>query len=408
MQAQHFDVLIAGAGPAGSSAAIKLADSGLAVALLDKASFPRDKTCGDALSVDVINQLPMLSEQLPLRFAQLADKIPSYGVRIFSPDHHHVDIPFLAQGKKGCGFVSPRHSFDQLLFQQACSYSNIDVFQDCAVNRVEAGDNEVRVHTNRGSFTAQMIIGADGAHSAVAKSLGKIKVERQHYSAGLRVYYENVASFHKENFIELHFFRGVLPGYLWVFPLAGNRANVGIGMLSSVVAKKKIHLKDTLTALLQTHPALKERFKEAKPLESIKGFGLPLGSKRRPISGDRFLLTGDAAGLIDPFSGEGIANAIRSGRYAAQHVLACFRAQNFSAAFNKAYDNEVYRLMGTEFKVSRTLQHLARYPALLNFVIRKAGSSNFLQTYLTDALADVEKKRMLWKPGFYYRILFNR
>ena len=143
MPEQHFDVLIAGAGPAGSSAAIKLADSGLSVALLDKASFPRDKTCGDALSVDVINQLPMLSEQLTLEFAQLADKIPSYGVRIFSPGHHHIDIPFIHQGKKSCGFISPRLSFDHLLFQEAGSYPNIHVFQDCAVSHIKVKDGRV-------------------------------------------------------------------------------------------------------------------------------------------------------------------------------------------------------------------------------------------------------------------------
>lgn len=409
MTEQHFDVLIAGAGPSGSAAAISLANSGLSVALLDKASFPRDKTCGDALSVDVINQLPVLSENLPAVLQKLSNKLSSYGVKIFSPDHSHVDIPFIHQNKKSCGFIIPRLSFDQLLFEEAKRYSNISTFENCTILAVEVKNGNVQVQTSLGTFTSQIIVGADGAQSVVAKNLSTIKVEREHYSAGLRVYYENVASFHEENFIELHFFRDVLPCYLWVFPMAGNKANVGICMLSSEVARKKINLKETLVALIKTHPHLQERFKNARPLETIKGYGLPLGSKKRPLSGERFLLAGDAAALIDPFSGEGIANAIRSGRVAAGQVLKCFAENNFSASFNKAYDNEIYRRMWNEFKISRTLQRLICYPSLFNFIVRRAAQSNYVQKFLIEALSNVEKKKkMLWNPAFYYRIFMRR
>ena len=91
-----------------------------------------------------------------------------------------------------------------------------------------------------------MIGGADGAQSVVARQLGSFRPDREHYSAGLRVYYEGIASFQESNFIELHFFKDVLPGYLWIFPLPNNRANVGIGVLSSVVSKKKMNLKTVL------------------------------------------------------------------------------------------------------------------------------------------------------------------
>lgn len=408
MSERFFDVVIVGAGPAGSSCAIKLAHSGLRVALLDKATFPRDKTCGDALSVDVINQLPMLSANLAAEFEKMQDKIASYGVKIFSPDHNHIDIPFIYKGNKSHGYISTRLSFDNLLFCEAKQTKNVSVFENCTVSGVEVKDNKTFVQTTSGTFEATVIVGADGAHSIVSKYLGDIKVEKTHYSAGLRVYYENVASFHEENFIELHFFKDILPGYLWIFPLAGNKANVGIGMLSSAVSQKKVNLKETLTNLLKTHPHLTERFKDAKPLETIKGYGLPLGSKKRNLSGERFLLTGDAAALIDPFSGEGIANAIRSGRVAADHLIVCFKQQNFTAAFNKAYDKEIYRRMWNEFKISRTLQHVVRYPRLFNFVIKKARQSKYLQKFLTEALAEVEKKKkILYRPAFYFRMLFK-
>ena len=242
----------------------------------------------------------------------------------------------------------------------------------------------------------------------MAKCLGNIEVDKKHYSAGLRVYYENVASFHEDNYIELHFFKDILPGYLWVFPLADNKANVGIGILSSVVSQKKINLKEVLNNLITNNPHLKERFINARPLETVKGFGLPLGSKKRSLSGERFLLTGDAAALIDPFSGEGIGNAIRSGRVSAEHILECFRVNDFSADFNKAYDKEIYRRMWNEFKISTTLQKLIRYPFFFNFVVKKASQSKYLQQFFIEALANVEKKKkLLLKPSFYYGIFFK-
>jgi menaquinone-9 beta-reductase len=407
MQATKFDVIIVGAGPAGAACAIKLADSGLKIALLDKASFPRDKTCGDALSIDVINQLAMLSDKLAADFRALSAKVPSYGVKIFSPNHQHVDIPFLYKSQKSCGYICQRMDFDNLLFQHLKEFGNIQVFENCAVEKVVRQPDGVVVQTNLGDFTGELVIGADGAHSVVAKHLGPIKVEKEHDSAGLRVYYEGVTSFHDDNYIELHFFQDILPGYLWVFPLPDNKANVGIGVLSSTVSEKKLNLKEILQNLLVSAPNLKERFKDARPLETVKGYGLPLGSKLRNISGERFLLTGDAASLIDPFSGEGIGNAIRSGRVAAEHILTCFEQKNFSAEYNLAYDKEIYRRMWKELKVSHSLQKLCKYPWLFNFVVKKGNQSKYLKQFLVEALANVEIKRLLTRPAFYYRMLFK-
>lgn len=401
-------MLIAGAGPAGTATAISLGESGLSVGLLDQATFPRDKTCGDALSVDVVNQLKILSPSLYENFNSFIGKTSSYGVQIFSPDGNHIDIPFIYQKEKRSGYICPRFDFDNLLVQHTKEFSNIQVMEDCQINSIENGDDKIIVYTSQGQFTSQLIVGADGAHSIVAKKLGNIKPDKNHYSAGLRIYYEGVASLHPENFIELHFFRDILPGYLWIFPLPNNKANVGIGMLSSAVSKKKINLREILNKLLSSHPELRERFKQATPLETVKGFGLPLGSKKRSLSGERFLLTGDAASLVDPFTGEGIANAIRSGRIAASHILKCFEQNNFSTSFHEQYDKEIYHRMGKELRLSRTLQQLCNYPWLFNFVVRKANENQRVHEFLVDALAHVDKKKSLASPSFYYRLLFNK
>ena len=408
MQELIFDVIIVGGGPSGASCAIKLANSGLKVGLIEKSVFPRDKTCGDALSTDVINQLPMLSEKLAASFDGIIEKVPSYGVKIFSPDMNYIDIPFIYKGKKSNGYICKRIHFDNFLFQFVKENTDVTVFEGYIVQEITEIETGVRIKTDKGDFESKIILGADGAHSIVSRSLSNLKVEKEHYSAGLRVYYENVSSFHEDNFIELYFFNELLPGYLWVFPLANNQANIGLGMLSSEVSKTKINLKETLNTLIKSHPALKERFANAKPLETVKGYGLPLGSKKREISGNRYLLSGDAASMIDPFSGEGIGNAIRCGRVAADHILNCFKTNNYTASFNKAYDKEIYRRMWGELKVSRTLQRLLKYPWLYNLIVRKANKNKYLQQFLVEALASVDTKRkMFTRPWFYLRVIFG-
>ena len=407
MEKKEFDVLIIGSGPAGASCAMSLGNSGLSVAILDKAAFPRDKICGDALSVDVLNQLSLLQTDLPSRFQQLNSKVSSYGVRIFAPDHQYVDLPFFHKGEPACGYLCPRFDFDQLMVEQLKDFNNIKRVEDCAVEKVERTDKTVLAHTSKGTFSASIIVGADGAQSVVARQLGSFRPDREHYSAGLRIYYEGITSFQESHFIELHFFKDVLPGYLWIFPLSNNRANVGIGVLSSVVSRKKMNLKTILNNLIENSPDLSERFRDAKPLEVAKGYGLPLGSKKRKISGDRYLLLGDAASLIDPFTGEGIGNAIRSGRVAATHIIESFRMNDFSSSFNATYDQEVYQRMWPELKISRALQRLCRYPRLFNSVVRKANKSPYVHNLLIDALAHSKKKKSLLHPSFYYHLLFK-
>lgn len=407
MEHLRYDIVIVGAGPAGASCAIQLAKTGLQVAVMDKASFPRDKICGDALSVDVVNQLHKISPKLASDFEQLSHKVPSYGVRIYAPSGEPLDIPFIHKQENKCGYLCQREVFDHLLVTHMLASENVSFFQNQTVTSVEVSPEKVVVVSEDYSITASVVIGADGAQSVVSRFLSGNSIDRRYYSAGLRVYYENVSSFTEGNHIELLFFKDTLPGYFWIFPLPDNRANVGIGILSSAVAKKKINLRKSLEELIVTHPVLKDRFRNAKPLEASKGFGLPLGGKKRKISGDRFLLLGDAAGLIDPFSGEGIGNAIRSGRVAAAHLINAFEHSDFSSEFNKNYDAEIYRLMQKEFRISRSLQKICKRAWLFNRIVRKANRNEYLKQFLTGTLSDIEQKKLLTRPGFYFNVLFK-
>ncbi|MBL3655264.1 NAD(P)/FAD-dependent oxidoreductase [Fulvivirga sediminis] len=402
-----YEVVIIGAGPAGCAAAIELGKAGKKTALIDKSHFPRDKTCGDALSVDVVNQLKKLSPELASNFKKHKEKIASYGVKIFAPNLQSTEIPFINEGKPKCGYICTRYEFDNLLFQHTCKYSSVSVFQNEKVNSFELQNGYYEIHTSSGILKAPLIIGADGAQSVVARKIALQQPDKKHHSGGLRVYYENVQGFTQDNKIELHFFKEILPGYLWIFPLPDGKANVGIGMLSSAIAAKKVNLKQVLEKLIKQHPSLKHRFENARPLETVKGFGLPLGSKKRRVSGNHYLLTGDAAGLIDPFSGEGIANAIRSGRIAAEHSLKCIEKADYSAAFNKAYDQYLYSKIWNELRISHALQRLCAYPWLFNLVINKANRNKHVHQFLVESLANVSVKKHLLNPTFYLKLLLS-
>ena len=408
MEVQKFDIVIIGAGPAGCACAYMLSGKGLKVALIEKDCFPRDKICGDALSADVVNQFFRMDAALAEKFIQTNPKQASNGVRFFAPNAQFVDVDFTnPKHKEAAGFVMKRLEFDHFFAEQVKKRSDISFFENETVKDVKTEDDHVLIATQNHHFTTKMVVGADGANSIVNRKLANQQIDKKHHSAGLRQYYQNVEGMTENGHIELHFYKEILPGYFWIFPLPEGKANVGLGMLSSTVSKKKINLKKEFETLLTKHPNIKDRFKNATPLENIKGFSLPLGSKKKKLSGAHFILLGDAASLIDPFTGEGIGNAIRSGRIAATHLESAFQKKTFDAQFNKSYDTKIYKATWQELRVSASLQKLLRFPWLFNFVIKKARKNKSLQLLLTSMLNDVSIKKELLKPAFYFKLLFS-
>jgi flavin-dependent dehydrogenase len=164
-----------------------------------------------------------------------------------------------------------------------------------------------------------------------------------------------------------------------------------------------------MLAAIKNNPQIAPRFANAKLVDKIHGWGLPLAMERQPMSGNNFMLCGDAAALVDPFSGEGIGNALYSGMLAAMAIKDALPNNDFSAAFLKtSYDDVLYKRLGDELKISATLQRLCKYPWLFNFVVNKASKSESLRNTISCMFADVDLRDQLRKPSFYLKILFNK
>ncbi len=407
------DICIVGAGPAGCATALFLAKAGVPSLLVDKAEFPRDKICGDGLSgwsVAMLNRLdPRLKEQL----AQSQESLPSWGASFVAPNRQVLDVPFVDRhlpDARPPGYVATRLWFDNFLLEQCKQQPLVQVLEGVALEQWEQQDKEHIFLKNAAGtveVAAKLAVFANGAHSRQAKELAGLQPDKKHYVAGIRAYYEGIEGLHPDGHIELHFLKEFLPGYFWIFPLPGGRANVGAGMRSDVVARKKVNMRNAMLKIIEEDPRLKERFRNARRLDDVKGFGLPLGSKKRTISGDNFMLVGDAASLIDPFTGEGIGNALASGELAAQWAQKALEAKNYGAAFLKGYDQAVYNRLWKELRLSKTLQDLLNYPWLFSMVVNKAATNETLRQTISCMLTDMDVRQQLKKPSFYFKVLFG-
>ncbi|MFN0276059.1 MAG: NAD(P)/FAD-dependent oxidoreductase [Chitinophagales bacterium] len=417
MQTISTEVFIIGAGPGGATAAMFLAKENIPCVLVDKAIFPRDKICGDALSgkvLEIFNRLDMnIVKELSLAPIQLN----CWGVEFVAPNLESLMIPFKINHNKNKeertqapGFISKRVDFDDFLINEVKKHSSIQLHQGLEISKIERNDTGFLLTSknNEVAFQSKLVIDASGAHSQFAQEIGNISVDRKHYCAAIRAYYKNVSGMKEGNYIELHFLKDFLPGYLWIFPLPNGEANVGLGMRSDYVSKKKIDLKKKLPEVIEKYPQLKERFKNAEPVDKIKGYGLPLGSKKRKLSGDNYMLVGDAASLIDPFTGEGIGNAVMSGMCAALQAKECIEKNDFSAHRLKQYDETIYRRLWDELKLSHRMQQLVNYQWLFNFVVRKANRNRVLRETISVMFEDVDLREKLRKPSFYFQLLFSK
>lgn len=352
------EVIIVGAGPAGATAAYYLAKAGHSVTLLERQSFPRDKVCGDFVGPIAIKELQDMGiTQLP-EFEN-ANVIKTAAVFLDGQELIHAAMPSLS-GLPQYGRVIPRRTLDAWVFEVARK-AGATIIENALVTGFQIQKKNVKVtaKTAEGtrSFSARLLIGADGTNSVIAHNLRGSAPPKASRVVGIRGYYKNVQG--PSSQADMHFASPSFPGYCWLFPTSETEANVGVGVLLETMPQSK-QPKELLTELINQNEALKKRLVNAELKGNLETWPLNVYNASLPIVGDRVMLIGEAAGLVNPLNGEGIQYALLSGKWAAQTADSCLAKSDFSQTALSAYSKRVEGELGDGFKLSGLIVQLIR------------------------------------------------
>jgi len=405
-------IVIIGSGPAGSSTAHFLAKAGIPHVLIDKAVFPRAKVCGDGLAPKACMMLDRMYPDFMDRVAHSSSFLPVWGGLVSAPSGHTARL-YLRKpdaGQRANALSIPRIVLDHYLQQQLDTrYTDLRTgTQVCHIERKgERFMLTLRHQEVEETLAADILIGCDGDRSIVKKTLAPLRMDPEHYVAGIRTYFNQVKAVQPDPFFELYFLKDLLPAYLWVFPLPDGRVNVGLGMTTSDVSAQRANLREILNKTLAENPIFKDRFADAVQEGKLEGWGLPLGSKKCSLSGPGFLLTGDAGSLIDPLTGEGVGNALYSGWLAAEAVTKAVLADRTDAAFLKLnYDDRVERCLRPELRFAAWVTRLFRYPKLLNYLFNRLDTRPIILTSINRMFDADTDNTWRYDPRFYLRVVW--
>ncbi len=339
-----YDVVVVGAGPSGSTAAKTLAEHGVKVLLVDKEKFPRDKTCGGGLPLRTLSRFPYVKKLNAIESY-------SYGGFVYSPS---------LQYKAGITKSEPviamvlRSKFDNELVN--LSIEKGAEFQDkTAVTNIKIHHDHAQIYFNDDtSITTELIIGADGFHSTIARKIGVMPATREKGICILEEFHMNKeminSLYTQDHLCHIHSKIHGIRGYGWVFPKQ-NHVNVGIVSYDSKeqLKQKKCNLRSIFfeyLSLLKEDNILPRQMKSV----TIKGGCLPVQPLSKTYS-ERVLLCGDAAGMINPISGEGIYYALVSGNIAGEVAADSIKQEDTTEKFLSTYQKQWKQDFGKEIKL---------------------------------------------------------
>jgi geranylgeranyl reductase family protein len=331
------DVIVVGAGPAGSTTAYHLAQAGLDVLLLEKTAFPREKVCGDGLTPRAVKQLLTLGIDPTPEAGWMRNqglRIIGGGMRLELPWPELASFP-------NFGLVRTRADFDEILVLQAQKAgarlrerTNVTgPVLDAAGRIVGVTARTVEADGSKGQeaeFRAPLVVASDGNSTRLSLAMGLRKRDDRPMGVAVRTYYTSPRTNDDwlESWLELWDGDRLLPGYGWIFGVGDGTVNAGLGILNSSGAFQNVDYRDLLKRWLDTTPE-EWGFREANRTQPIRGAALPMGFNRTPHYTRGMLLVGDAGGMVNPFNGEGIAYAMESGAMAAETIVqALGRATN--------------------------------------------------------------------------------
>jgi geranylgeranyl reductase family protein len=363
---ERFDVLVVGAGPAGSATALHLARAGARVLLVDKERFPRDKPCGGGLTGRALRHIPCDVEPVVEHVVHTMVVRASYTTKVARTSAE----PLVA--------MTQRRRLDLHLAEQAAA-QGADFRDGVAVGGIVLGDDHVSARVAEKSVVASFVVGADGANGVVARSaqLGDGIVRGVALEGNVPWDALDGARYHGTAWVEL----GVVPGgYGWVFP-KGDHANLGVGGWLVEGPRLRAHL-ERLASEHEVDPAR---------LADVRGHRLPMRRAGTAAGHGNVLLVGDAAGLVDPLSGDGMYEAFVSARLAAD-AIAKARPAEYEPALAAALDHHA----AASWKAKRAAE---RFPGACVWALRAPGVFGAVAGLLRGEIGHPREARRIAQPS---------
>ena len=393
--ADEADVIVVGAGPAGATTAFYLAQSGLDVLLLEKSRFPREKVCGDGLTPRAVKALVGMGIKVGEQDGWVRNKglrVIGAGLRLEMPWPELSSYP-------GYGLVRTRHDMDEALARRA-EQAGARLVEGVTVTgpvrhertgritgvvaRPEGGDER--------RYAARAVVAADGNSSRLSVAMGLRKRDDRPLGVAVRTYYKSPR--HDDDYLEswLDLWDGdrLLPGYGWIFGMGDGTSNVGLGLLNTSAAFGHTDYHALLRKWLKSMPA-EWGFTEENRTAPIRGAALPMGFNRTPQYHQGLLLAGDAAGMVNPFNGEGIAYAMESGEILARTItqaLARSRRADTERVL-AGYPHALSQEYGGYYTLGRVFVKLIGKPGLMRFATKHGMSRPALMRFALKLLANL-------------------
>jgi geranylgeranyl reductase family protein len=397
------NVLIVGAGPAGSTAAHYLAKAGIDVTVLEKTAFPREKVCGDGLTPRAVREI----QKLGLPHSEEDGWRRNKGLRLIAGGRT-IELPWPEVSDfPQYGLIRTRLGFDEALARHAQAagatvlerHSVTEALRDGSgrVTGVRAAllDESGRKTGQTRDFAADVVLAADGNSTRTAVSLGIRKRDDRPLGVAVRTYFTSPRTDDDwmEGWLELPGRDGrLLPGYGWVFGVGDGTSNVGLGILNSSREFGRLDYKQVLREWTAGMPA-EWGFTPENQVGEVRGAALPMGFNRTPHYSPGLLLLGDAGGMVSPFNGEGISYAMESARFAAEFIIDASSGPasgTYDADARLAgYAQYVRDQWGSHFTLGRAFAALIGKPAVMKLALRTGMPVPVVMRFVVRLLANL-------------------
>lgn len=385
------DVAVVGGGPSGAAAAHYLASRGHSVLVCEKKSFPREKTCGDGLTPRAVSVLKEMGLEREIGTWERVR-----GLRVHAAGRA-MELPFPQLSNwDDYGLVKPRRDLDEIVLGNAES-AGAKVLYDTHVTRpifdrgVLSGFLAKRDGETE-EVRARFVVGAEGAATKFARSLGRGRDETYPMGLAIRQYFESPMEHSGwfEAYLDIRTGPDQVPGYGWVFPVGDGTVNAGVGLLSTYDGWRNVNLHDLQSGFIAQLPAdwdINSGTVATKP----RAGRLFMGGSVWPPHGPGFVLVGDAAGMVNPCNGEGIAYGYETGRIAGRHLDETLR--NGRSPVLESYTQELAETYGPYYRIGRRFVRLIGHPALMERLVSLGMRSRTVMSFALTLLANLDDSR---------------